>query len=131
MTPTEPQQTMPLQDADLGASKPVPQPQPKARPFQLPTVIACGHRLDTRSTPKHANCQDCWDAFFETNVAALGQIHELLMTAGTRAVTAVHGAKFTEALGGYLRKQLLKMHTASTSEQLEVPTDVHTERAGV
>ena len=122
----------PLQDADLGASKPVPQPQYKTRPFQLPTVIACGHLLDTRHLPRYANCEHCWAAFWETNVEFLPKVHELLLNSGTKAVTAIYGAKFTEALGGYLRKQLLKLHGSAqvqAASGIEV-VDVQAERTG-
>lgn len=102
--------------ADLGASKPVPQPQPKLRPLEHPVVISCGHSLDTRHFPVHANCEDCWLAFFESNSAGLASVHELLMVDGTRAVTAIHGAKFTRAFGRYLQNQLLKMYQKPQTE---------------
>jgi hypothetical protein len=112
-----------IQDADLGASKPAPQVQYKQRPTQHPTVISCGHKLDTRQLPANSHCEDCWDAFFEANAQGLASVHLLLLTDGTRAVTAIHGAKFTKALGKYLRKQLLKMHQQTQSEtSIEAPS---------
>jgi len=106
-----------LDAADLGASKPVPKPpEPKQQPTQHPLVKACGHSLDTRHFPTHANCEDCYEAFFQENAAGLASVHQLLLADGTRAVTAIHGAKFTKALGVYLRKQLLKMHQQTHTE---------------
>jgi hypothetical protein len=116
------------QSADLGASKPIPAPErPKDRPIQHAVVIACGHKLDTRHFPVHSHCEDCWDAFFESNAQGLASVHQLLLANGTQAVTAVHGAKFTKAFGRYLRKQILKMHTEVSTQVknvtgLEVPS---------
>jgi hypothetical protein len=86
----------------------------KAQPVKFPTVIACDHKLDPRHFPAHANCQDCWDAFFEYNTGALASIHQLLLTGGgTQAIVAIHGKKFAAAFGRYLQQQLLKMHMDS------------------
>jgi len=106
-----------LTTADLGASKPVPKPpQPKAQPVKFPTVVACEHTIDPRHFPTQANCQDCWDAFFEYNTGALASVHQLLLTGGTQAVVAIHGKKFTKYFGIYLKQQLLKMHQQAHTE---------------
>jgi hypothetical protein len=105
-SPPEPV-TVTVQDTDLGASKPVPQPKPKQRPLQLPVVIACGHKLDTRHFPTEANCEHCWMAFLDSNAEGIASVHTLLMERGTQAVTAVHGRKFTKWFGRYLQKKLM------------------------
>lgn len=111
-----------LDSADLGASKPVPVPEQVQRPFQLPTVVACGHKLDTRRLPVHANCFNCWEAFFETNAQHLGNVHQTLMTEGSAGVTRLYGEKFTKMFGKYLRKQLLQKVQAPSSPSVEGAT---------
>jgi hypothetical protein len=106
-----------MNDADLGASKPVPKPEPteseikewRARNFTVKhsTVVACGHRLEAGHFPKHANCWDCWYAMFETSPDGVASVHDLLMKEGSKAVAAMHGKKFLAAFGKYLRNKLL------------------------
>jgi hypothetical protein len=121
-----------LDGPDLGASKPVPQPQPKQRPLQHPVVIACGHTLDVQHFPTMANCEDCWMAFFEVNVQGLASVHSLLTTGGPEAVTAVHGRKFTKFLGKYFKRKMLeqvKPEAPSAEPSIEGSIlDIKTER---
>jgi hypothetical protein len=107
-----------LQDADLGASKPVPQPEPtlkqvrewRAANFTVrhSTVNACGHKIDLRIPPSNANCWPCWEAFFSVSPDGVSSVHKLLLHGGTQAVIAVHGTKFTKVFGKFLQKKLLK-----------------------
>src|SRR5271157_682890 len=130
MNPEEVRVPAELEPADLGASKPIPQSKPKQRPLYLPTVIACGHKLEVGHFPKHPNCEHCWFALFETTPDGVESVHDMLMKEGTQAVRAMHGSKFLKAFGAYLRKKLLqdyaskKVQAASGIEgsHLEVPT---------
>jgi hypothetical protein len=92
--------------ADLGASKPVPQPVYKQRPVQHSVVVACGHALEAGHFPRQANCEDCWYALFETTPEGVASVHSLLMQEGTQAVERMHGRKFLKAFGRYLQKKL-------------------------
>jgi|ERR1035437_42691 hypothetical protein len=107
--------TVTVQDADLGASKPVPQPVYKTRPTQHSTVVACGHKLETGHFPRQANCEHCWFALFETTPDGVASVHDLLLREGTQAVIAMHGSKFTKQFGKYLQKKLLSKYRASDS----------------
>src|ERR1019366_58410 len=102
-------------DTDLGASKPVPQPEPtlkqvrewRAANFTVrhSTVNACGHKIDLRIPP--SNCEDCWTAFFSVSPEGVASVHNLLLEGGTKAVIAMHGKKFTRQFGRFLQKKLL------------------------
>ena len=119
-----------MNDTDLGASRPIPQPVYKQQPTQHSTVVACGHKLEIGHLPKHSNCEDCWHALFETSPEGVASVHNLLLTDGTRAVTAMHGAKFTKHFGRYLQSKLLAMHQKSgeqIAEGLQV-LDINAER---
>lgn len=111
-----------MNNTDLGASKPVPQPEYKPRPLQHPTVIACRHKLDTLRLPVHANCDHCWDAWFEANAQHLGHVHDALMAGGTKGLVSVYGAKFAKEFGRYLRNQLLQQYAKPAEVGLEVPS---------
>src|ERR1019366_10211225 len=99
-TPIDPT-SVTLVDADLGASKPVPQPEPtlkqvrewRAANFTVrhSTVNACGHKIDLRIPPSNANCWPCWEAFFSNSPEGVASVHDLLLSDGTKAVIAVHG----------------------------------------
>ena len=107
-----------LNDADLGASKPVAQPKPTEREIRESrarhwtvrhaTVIACGHKLEAGHLPSHANCEHCWFALFETTPEGVASVHDLLLKEGTQAVIAMHGAKFVKHFGNYLKKKLFQ-----------------------
>jgi hypothetical protein len=109
-------------DADLGASKPVAQPKPTEREIREArarhwtirhaTVIKCGHKLEAGHLPKHANCEHCWFALFETTPEGVASVHDLLLHDGMQALVAMHGAKFTKQFGKYLKKKLLKMYAS-------------------
>ena len=119
-----------MDSADLGASKPVPKPVYKARPVEHATVVACGHKLEAGHFPRNSNCEDCWFALFETTPEGVASVHQLLLTDGTRAVTAMHGAKFTKHFGRYLQSKLLGLHQQSgeqIAEGLQV-LDINAER---
>ena len=119
-----------LDSADLGASKPVPKPVYKARPVEHATVVACGHKLEAGHFPRNSNCEDCWRALFETSPEGVASVHQLLLSGGTQAVIAVHGAKFTKHFGRYLQSKLLAMHQQSgeqIAEGLQV-LDINAER---
>src|ERR1035437_10100990 len=70
-TPIDPT-SVTLVDADLGASKPIPEPKPTRKQIgewrnakftvRHSTVNGCGHKLDLRQFPSNANCWDCWEA---------------------------------------------------------------------
>lgn len=107
-----------MNDTDLGASKPIPQPQPKQRPLQHATVTACGHKLEAGHFPRKMNCEDCWYALFETNAEALPGLHALLNEQGRSAIERMYGRKFMEAFGRYLRGKLLEMHTEQQAEPM-------------
>jgi hypothetical protein len=113
--------TRALDSADLGASKPVPQPVQKAQPIQHSTVVACGHSLEAGHFPRKANCEDCWYALFETTPEGVASVHSLLMQEGTQAVERMHGRKFLKHFGLYLKRKLLALHSTPTSDALEVP----------
>ncbi len=114
-----------LEGADLGASKPIPEPKPtlaqvkawRAANFTVrhSTVNACGHKLDLRNFPSNANCEDCWEAFFSVSPEGIASVHDLLLKAGTKAVIALHGAKFTKMFGKFLQKKLLSQAVQATS----------------
>ena len=118
MNPEEPK----LEPADLGASKPVPQPEPtiaqvkawRAVNFTVKhsTVNACGHKIDLRVAPSNANCEDCWTAFFSVSPEGVASVHNLLLEGGTKAVIAMHGAKFTRQFGRFLQQKLLKEYAS-------------------
>ena len=109
-----------LDRADLGASKPVPQPKPNYT-VQHPIVTACGHKLNLRQFPRHSNCADCWEAFLEYNPKGVASVHDLLLTGGIKAVTAMHGKGFAKQFGLYLRKKLLTMHA---SEEIKAASGI-------
>jgi len=71
-------------------------------------VVACGHKLETGHLPRHANCEDCWYALFETTPDGVASVHDLLLKEGSKAVEAMHGKKFLKAFGKYLRIKLLQ-----------------------
>lgn len=119
-----------INSADLGASKPIAQQKFKTRPVEHARVVACGHKLEAGHFPKHSNCEDCWHALFETSPEGVASVHQLLLTDGTRAVTAIHGEKFTKFFGKYLQRKLLAMHQQSgeqIAEGLQV-LDINAER---
>ena len=101
-----------MHDTDLGASKPIPQPTYKQQPTQHATVNACGHKLDLRQFPSNANCWHCWEAFFSVSPEGVASVHNLLLEGGTKAVIAMHGAKFTKMFGKFLQKKLLKEYAS-------------------
>jgi len=110
-----------LDAADLGAGKPV---ETKQEPTEKEirewrsvnftvrhqVVKACGHKIDLRHEPKHANCKYCWQALFEAgfNEQEMSRLHQLLMTAGSKGVITIYGKKFLRAFGVWLKEQLLK-----------------------
>jgi hypothetical protein len=110
------------EELDLGASKPVPEPKPtlaqvkawRAANFTVrhSTVNACGHKIDLRATPSNANCWPCWEAFFSVNPEGVASVHQLLLEGGTKAVIAMHGAKFTKMFGKFLQQKLLKEYAS-------------------
>ena len=118
-TPLDPT-SVTLVDADLGASKPVPQPEPtlkqvrewRAANFTVrhSIVNACGHKIDLRVPP--SNCEDCWTAFFSVSPEGVASVHNLLLEGGTKAVIAMHGKKFTRQFGRFLQKKLLKEYAS-------------------
>ena len=107
---------------DLGSSKPVPQPEPTLRQVKEwraanftvrhASVNACGHKLDLRVPPSNANCWHCWEAFFSVSPEGVASVHDLLLTGGTKAVIAMHGAKFTRQFGKFLQQKLLKEYAS-------------------
>ena len=111
-----------LVDADLGASKPIPEPKPTRKQIgewrnanftvRHSTVNACGHKLDLRQFPSNANCWDCWEAFFSVSPEGVASVHQLLLNGGTQAVVAMHGKKFTKMFGKFLQKKLLKEYAS-------------------
>ena len=108
----------------------MPQPMYKPQPIQHARVVACGHALEANHLPKHSNCEDCWMALFETSPEGVASVHQLLLSGGTQAVIAVHGAKFTKHFGRYLQSKLLGLHQKSSEqikEGLEV-LDINAER---
>jgi hypothetical protein len=114
-----------LTDADLGASKPLPEPKPtlaqvrawRAANFTVKhsTVNACGHKLDLSHYPSNSNCWDCWEAFFSVSPDGVASVHNLLLDGGTKAVIAMHGAKFTKMFGKFLQKKLLSQAVQAAS----------------
>ena len=112
-----------LTDADLGASKPIPEPKPTLAQVKAwrntnftvkhSTVNACGHKIDLRHFPSNANCEDCWEAFFSVSPEGVASVHDLLLKDGTKAVIAMHGAKFTKWFGKFLQKKLLSQYRAT------------------
>ena len=100
------------EELDLGASKPIAQPEPKQQPIQHSVVIACGHKLDLRHYPDHANCWACWNAFFSVSPEGVASVHQLLLEGGTKAVVAMHGSKFTRQFGRFLQQKLLKEYAS-------------------
>ena len=116
-------------DTDLGASKPVPQPEPtlkqvrewRAANFTVrhSTVNACGHKIDLRIPPSNANCWPCWEAFLSSNPEGVASVHALLLHGGTQAVIAVHGTKFTKMFGKFLQKKLMAGTTIHAASGIE------------
>lgn len=112
--------TATLEGADLGAAKPMPQPKPTDREIREwrstnftvrhQTVKACGHKIDLRHEPKHANCKYCWQALFEVgfNEEEMSRLHQLLMTAGSKGVITIYGKKFLKAFGAWMKEKLLR-----------------------
>ena len=123
-TPFDPT-SVTLVDADLGASKPVPEPTPtrkqigewRAANFTVrhSVVNACGHKLDLKQFPSNANCWECWNAFFSVSPEGVASVHQLLLNGGTQAVIAMHGKKFTKMFGKFLQKKLLKEYASPAS----------------
>jgi hypothetical protein len=108
-----------LQDADLGASNPVPveAPQPDTT-VKHSVVTACGHKIDLRRLhPKHTNCPDCWEAFFATNPNGVGQIHQILVNEGRRGIEKRFGSKFTKFFGAFMRAQFMRQYEAKQAEE--------------
>jgi hypothetical protein len=105
MPPPEPV-LVKLQDADLGASKPVPiaKPEPK-RTLEHAIVKACGHSIDLRHPPTQANCEDCWQAFF-TLAVDTPSIHKILVEQGRAGLERMVGKKFVKYFGKFLQQQL-------------------------
>src|ERR1019366_1205394 len=118
-----------LVDADLGASKPIAESKPtlaqvkawRAANFTVrhSTVNACGHKLDLKNCPSNANCEDCWEAFFSVNPDGVASVHDLLLTGGTKAVIAMHGAKFAKMFGKFLQKKLMKEYMQTLPSGIE------------
>ncbi len=107
-----------IETADLGASKPVPVVQPKPNyTVKHQTVVACDHKLEAGHFPRHANCEDCWFALFETTPDGVASVHDLLLKEGSKAVEAMHGKKFLKQFGKYLQKKLLQPKEATDGLQ--------------
>jgi hypothetical protein len=98
--------TVTLQDADLGASKPVPvdKPEPK-RTLEHSIVKACGHSIDLRHPPTQANCEDCWEAFLTLSVDT-SALHKILTEQGRAGMERLLGKKFVKHFGKFLQRQL-------------------------
>ena len=119
-----------MNDTDLGASRPISQPVYKQQPTEHATVVACGHKLEAGHFPRNSNCEDCWYALFETTPEGVQSVYQLLLNDGIKAVTAMHGAKFSKYFGKYLQRKLLAMHQQSgeqIAEGLQV-LDINAER---
>lgn len=118
-----------LDSADLGASKPVPESKPTLAQVKTwrnanftvrhSTVNACGHKLDLRNFPSNANCWHCWEAFFSVSPDGVASVHDLLLTGGTKAVIAMHGAKFAKMFGKFLQKKLMKEYMQTLPSGIE------------
>jgi len=122
-----PEHVVELQDADLGAGKPVQtEHKPTEREIRAwraanwtvkhPIVKACGHRIDLRHAPRHANCKHCWQALFEVgfNAQEMERLHNLLMNAGSKFVVKLYGKKFLQAFGAWLKEKLLRQASPET-----------------
>ena len=71
------------------------------------TVKACGHKFDPKRTPRMANCEWCWEAYFMTAVDTAA-IHDDLMKGGKKRLESVYGKTFTKQFGNFLMSQMLK-----------------------
>jgi hypothetical protein len=100
------------ESTDLGASKPIPQPAYKPQPTQHSIVKACNHKIDLNHFPTHSNCWDCWQAFFSVSPEGVASVHQLLLQGGTKAVIAMHGAKFVKFFGKFLQQKLLQEYAS-------------------
>jgi hypothetical protein len=98
--------TRTIEDADLGASKPVPvaKPEPK-HTVEHAIVKACGHSIDLRHPPTQANCEDCWTAFF-TLAVDTPSIHKILVEQGRTGLERMVGKKFVKHFGKFLQNRL-------------------------
>ncbi len=99
---------VPVQDLDLGASKPVPveKPEPKTT-LEHPTVRACGHSIDLRHPPTQANCEECWTSFFTLTVDT-PSLHKLLVEQGRAGMERLLGKKFVKHFGRFLGRSLVQ-----------------------
>lgn len=61
-------------------------------PFE--EVIACGHKMHPTAPPKHANCADCWEAFFNVHPGVVAVAQSIVTAFGYDQLVKCNGAKF-------------------------------------
>ena len=57
------------------------------------TIAACGHKFYPENPPQHANCDDCWFAFFQTHGELTQSIEEAYQKLGLGLVERLQGRK--------------------------------------
>lgn len=84
-------------------------------------VEACGHKFVAGSTPKHANCEACWWAFFQLNGEATKQLDEFYRTEGKDWLIARHGKKFVTMFVRFMSTIVrLKKELEEANEQIRI-----------
>lgn len=116
---------VPLQDADLGASKPVPLPPPVNQPLQHAVVKACKHTLDINHVPGQSNCDYCWEAYFTMrfDAAGIGQLHRMLVEEGKLGMERMLGRKFVKMFGKFLSWQMWSHQNNETAAGEVTPVE--------
>jgi hypothetical protein len=66
------------------------------------TVTECGHKFNPLAVPKHANCESCWIAFFNTHPGITTAAQSIIAAFGMDQLIKCQGKKFAQQ---YMRYQ--------------------------
>src|SRR5271157_2805585 len=69
------------------------------------TVNACGHQFHATAEPKHANCPDCWEAFFNVHTGVVAASQSIVTAFGFDQLVKCRGIKFCKYYTIFVNKK--------------------------
>jgi len=69
------------------------------------TVVACGHKFHPTQTPSHANCADCWEAFFNIHTGTVAAAQSIVTAFGFEQLVKCNGTKFCKFYSAFVDKR--------------------------
>ena len=73
------------------------------------TVNACGHQFHATAEPKHANCPDCWEAFFNVHTGVVAASQSIVTAFGFDQLVKCRGVKFCKYYTIFVNKKNQEM----------------------